>query len=156
VLPPRAAAVIASFDGVLFFLLSEILLAGQLTFDYEQGAMLGVMTVYSLAVVVIRMLSRVPMFIRSEFTDMLKATVDLPFDGQSLFEGGWITVVLLLRLCYHLMSAAVYRRVLSRATKHDACRFVRERELRHRETGSGASRPETRSGDRRARGWRRV
>jgi hypothetical protein len=123
-------AIIRSIDGLLFFVLSALLLSRQILFGYDKKATLAIMSRYTLFLVALRMLSRLPIFPSSEFVEIVKRAFDLPFESRSISDAKWVFIFLLLRLSEHIMGTKLYDQADRTLKEHSGFRFIRERQLR--------------------------
>jgi hypothetical protein len=121
---------IRSIDGLFFFVLSALLLSRQVLFGYNKRATIVVMSRYTLFLVALRMLSRLPIFPSSDFINIVKQAFDLPFESRSISDVKWVFIFLLLRLCEHIMGTRLHEQVGSALKKRSGFRFIRERQLR--------------------------
>lgn len=124
------AALTRKPDGLFLFVIGCICLEGTLLFDSNLISTSYIIQSYIYAISFLRILSRLPVFVDTDKSNLVIRLFDLPLRGSSDSTGYWIVMYALLEFCFHIQRSDLYIELSKKKTKRQAYRFIRERQIK--------------------------
>ena len=122
-------SVLKSIDSFIFYISLSFFFVANLLFDFSHSLTNELIVSYLFIIIILRGISRLPLFIVDNKSIFVKRLFDLPINEQSQSTVEWVFIFVFHQLCKHIMKSKLYKVLKEKHIKHSAYRYIRERQL---------------------------